>query len=182
VDWATTCIRLQRDPNDQAAWDALERLVRPMAHTRLRGRPADQIEDAIADMCSNVVLDIGSARGPETFKGFVLGKCMNVAKGVLRTSSRAGLPLDAVPEVPATEDREVNDRRYQVLDQCLELLPDRDRRAVELRYFQEARAEQIARELQVTEGNARRIVFNGVNRLRKCAQAAVGPLGVGLRG
>jgi RNA polymerase sigma factor (sigma-70 family) len=69
-----------------------------------------------------------------------------------------------------------------VLGNCLERLPERDRRAVELRYFQDARTEHIARELQVSPVNARRIVFNGVNRLRKCAQAAAGPFAAGLRG
>jgi RNA polymerase sigma factor (sigma-70 family) len=173
---------LQRDANDQAAWDALERLVRPWAYNRLRGRLPDLIEDAIADMCSSVVLDIQAARAPETFKGFVIGKCLNVVKGAVRTASRTSLPLDAVPEPPAAVGADVDDPRYLVLDRCLEGLPDRDRRAVELRYFAEARAEQIARELRVTEVNARRIVFNGVNRLRKCAQAAVGTLGSGMRG
>ena len=75
VDWATICTRLQHDPNDQGAWDALVVRVRPWAHTRLRGRAPDLIEDAVADMCASVVLDIDAARGPETFKGFVLGKC-----------------------------------------------------------------------------------------------------------
>ena len=75
-----------------------------------------------------------------------------------------------------------DDPRFAVLDACLERLPERDRRAVELRYFAKARAEQIAQELRVSEGNARRIVFNGVNRLRKCAQAAIGPLTTGFAG
>ena len=182
MDWATICTRLQRDPNDQGAWDALVVRVRPWAHTRLRGRPPELIEDAIADMCASVVLDIDAARGPDTFKGFVQGKCMNVMKGVIRTARGERVPLDALPELPATGSPEPDDPRFVVLDRCLEGLPERDRRAVEMRYFAEAHAEQIAKELRVSEGNARRIVFNGVNRLRKCAQAAVGPLSSGMRG
>lgn len=182
VDWATICTRLQRDANDQGAWDALVLRVRPLAYARLRGRAPDLIEDAVADMCASVVLDIDAARGPETFKGFVLGKCLNVVKGAIRTARGERVPLDAVSELPATGSLEPDDPRFVVLDRCLEGLPERDRRAVELRYFAEAHAEQIARELRVSEGNARRIVFNGVNRLRKCAQAAVGPLSTGMRG
>jgi RNA polymerase sigma factor (sigma-70 family) len=182
VDWATICTRLQLDTNDHAAWDALVVRVRSLAHKQLRGRDPDLIEDAIADMCASVVLDIESARGPDTFKGFVIGKCLNVMKGAIRTASRERVPLDDLPELPAAGSLDADDPRFVVLDRCLEGLPDRDRRAVELRYYAEARAEQIARELRVTEGNARRIVFNGVNRLRKCAQAAVGPLSSGMRG
>ncbi len=182
MDWATICTRLQRDANDQAAWDALVVRVRPLAQGKLRGRNPDLIEDAIADMCTSVVLDIDAARGPDTFRGFVLGKCLNVVKGAIRVASRERVPLDDLPELPATASADADDPRFVVLDRCLEGLPDRDRRAVELRYFEEARSEQIAAELRVSEGNARRIVFNGVNRLRKCAQAAVGPLSAGMRG
>lgn len=182
MDWATICTRLRHDANDQAAWDALVIRVRPIALAKLRGRNPDLIEDAIADACASVVLDIDAARGPDTFRGFVIGKWLNVAKGAIRTAGHERVPLDAVPELPAIGSLDADDPRFVVLDRCMEGLPDRDRRAVELRYFAEAPSEQIAAELRVSAGNARRIVFNGVNRLRKCAQAAVGPLSSGMRG
>lgn len=182
VDWATICTRLRCDANDRAAWDALEGRVRAWAFDRLRGLGSEIVEDAIADMCASVVLDIAAARGPETFRGFVLGKCLNVAKGAFRLAEVERVSLDRAVELAASPSATADDPRFAVLDHCLERLPERDRRAVELRYFAKARAEQIARELRVSEGNARRIVFNGVNRLRKCAQAAVGPLTTGPRG
>lgn len=182
MEWATICTRLRGDANDQAAWDALEERVRAMARERLAGLGQELIEDAIADTCASVVLDLPSARGPETFRGFVLGKYLNVQKGVLRLASLTRGSLDQVDDLSAAPLGDPDDPRYQVLDRCLERLPTRDRRAVELRYFEEAHASRIARELSVSEVNARRIVFNGVNRLRKCAQASVGPLTAGLRG
>ena len=182
MDWATICTRLRFDSNDQAAWDALEARVRAWAFGRLRGLSAEIVEDAIADMCASVVMDLPTARGPDTFKGFVLGKCLNVAKGAVRLAELERVSLDRAVELAETPAETADDPRFAVLDHCLERLPERDRRAVELRYFAKARAEQIARELRVSEGNARRIVFNGVNRLRKCAQAAVGPLSSGMRG
>jgi DNA-directed RNA polymerase specialized sigma24 family protein len=126
-------------------------------------------------------MDLPAARGPDTFRGFVLGKCLNVAKGAFRLAELERVSLDRAVELAASPSATADDPRFAVLDDCLERLPDRDRRAVELRYFAKARAEQIAQELRVSEGNARRIVFNGVNRLRKCAQAAVGPLTAGPR-
>ena len=182
MDWATICTRLRVDSNDQAAWDALEARVRIWAFGRLRGLGSEIVEDAIADMCASVVLDLPAARGPDTFRGFVLGKCLNVAKGAVRLAELERVFLDRAVELADVSSAEGDDPRFAVLDACLERLPDRDRRAVELRYFAKARAEQIARELRVSEVNARRIVFNGVNRLRKCAQAAVGPLTAGPRG
>ena len=182
MEWATICTRLRVDPNDQAAWAALETRVRAWAFARLRGLDSEIVEDAIADTCASVVLDLPAARGPDTFRGFVLGKCLNVAKGAYRLAEHERISLDRAGEVADAPSASADDPRFAVLDACLERLPDRDRRAVELRYFAKAGAEQIARELRVSEGNARRIVFNGVNRLRKCAQAAVGTLTVGPRG
>lgn len=182
MDWATICMRLRADPNDRAAWDALDARVRAWAHDHLRGMRSEIVEDAVADMCASVVLDLPAARGPETFRGFVLGKCLNVKKGAVRQTERDRVPLALVGEIPDLASVEEDDPRYRVLDRCLERLPERDRRAVELRYFAKARTEQIAYELRVSETNARRIVFNGVNRLRKCAQAAVGPMTAGPRG
>jgi RNA polymerase sigma factor (sigma-70 family) len=182
VDWATICTRLLDDANDQAAWAALEARVRVWAFERLRDLGSEAVEDAVADMCTSVVLDLAAARGPETFRGFVLGKCLNVAKGAVRLAAYERVPLDRVVDLANASQLSDDDPRFAVLDACLERLPERDRRAVELRFYAEARAEQIALELRVSAGNARRIVFNGVNRLRKCAQAAVGPLASGRRG
>lgn len=182
MDWATICTRLRFDSNDRDAWDALEARVRIWAFGRLRGLGSEIVEDAIADMCASVVMDLPTARGPDTFKGFVMGKCLNVAKGAYRLAAVERVSLDRAIELPDASSETADDPRFAVLDACLERLPERDRRAVELRYFAKARAEQIARELRVSEGNARRIVFNGVNRLRKCAQAAVGTLTTGRRG
>jgi RNA polymerase sigma factor (sigma-70 family) len=182
VDWATICMRLRLDANDRAAWEALDARVRSWAYERLRGLRPEILEDAVADMCSSVVMDLPAARGPDTFRGFVIGKCLNVAKGAVRLAERQRVPLDQVLDLPSRASAEHDDPRFQVLDRCLEGLPDRELRAVELRYYADARTDQIARELRVTEGNARRIIFNGVNRLRKCAQAAVGPLTAGSRG
>jgi RNA polymerase sigma factor (sigma-70 family) len=182
VDWATICMRLRLDANDQAAWEALDARVRTWASDRLRGLRPEILDDAVADMCSSVVMDLPSARGPDTFRGFVLGKCLNVARGAVRLAERQRVPLEQALELPARTVADADDPRFQVIDRCLQGLPDRELRAVELRYFAEAHTDQIARELGVSEGNARRIVFNGLNRLRKCARSAVSPLMSGSRG
>lgn len=179
MDWPTIYTRLQADPNDQPAWEALTLRVRARAVGELGLLGEDAVEDAVADTCTSVVLDLASARGAATFKGFVLGKYLNARKAAIKLASLRRASLDEAVDLPSPPERDGDDPRYLVLDRCLERLPERDRRAVELRYFAEARAEQIAWELGVSEGNARRIVFNGVNRLRKCAQAAVGPLAAG---
>src|SRR5689334_1644661 len=144
-------MRLRLDANDQAAWEALDARVRTWAADRLRGLRPEILEDAVADMCSSVVMDLPSARGPDTFRGFVLGKCLNVARGAVRLAERQRVPLDQALELPAHTISDADDPRLQVIDRCLEGLPDRELRAVELRYFSEARTDQIARELGGSE-------------------------------
>jgi RNA polymerase sigma factor (sigma-70 family) len=58
-----------------------------------------------------------------------------------------------------------------LLSQCLGTLPQRERRAVELRFFQQASLAEMATALGVPEGNARRIVLNGLALLRRCMEA-----------
>jgi RNA polymerase sigma factor (sigma-70 family) len=182
VEWSAICTRLRADPNDQMAWDALSAYVRALARARLLARGEDIVEDVVADTCAAVVLDLDAAHGPATFRGFVIGKLLNAMKAAIRLAADRRASLDLAADLPSVTTSDAFDARLLVLDRCLEGLPERDRRAVELRYFQQARAEHIARELQVSAVNARRIVFNGVNRLRRCAQAAVGASAAGSRG
>jgi RNA polymerase sigma factor (sigma-70 family) len=182
VDWATICTRISTNPNDADAWNALEVRIRVWALGHLGDLQGEFVEDAIADMCSSVVLDVSSARGPETFRGFVLGKCLNVAKGARRRVVPGRTPLDVGMPLAGTPSTDAEDARYRVLDDCLARLPERHRRAVELRYYADAGAEQIARDLGVTTVNARQIVFTGLTRLRRCAQAVVGRQPTSMRG
>lgn len=182
MDWATICTRISTNPNDPEAWDALEARIRFWAVGHLRDLHGEFVEDAIADMCSSVVLDMSAARGPETFRGFVLGKCLNVAKGARRRVVPGRTSIDEGLSIPGPPPSDAEDARFRVLDDCLQRLPDRHRRAVELRYYENAGAEQIARDLGVTTVNARQIVFTGLTRLRRCAQAVVGRQPTGIRG
>jgi RNA polymerase sigma factor (sigma-70 family) len=169
TDWAGLYRRLARDRNDQHGWDTLEASVRAWAQQDLWQRGWTVVDDAVAESCADVVLGLEKARGPETFAGFVRGQYLNVRRRVLQ---RLRLPVTSLPQLdpPALDDGVLDERRWRALDDCLAMLPTRDREAVRLRYFAQATAERIAAALGVRPGNARRIVFNGVARLRRCLQ------------
>ena len=183
MDWPEIYSRLRADRNDAAAWGELESRVRRWARATLGEHGPDLVEDAVADTCTRVVLDLDNARGSDTFGGFTKGKFLNARKAAVAWLRQPIVRLDEELELasPAADRPESRwDALYEILDRCLERLPRRDRLAVQLRYYEDAQAARIARELQVTEGNARRIVFNGVNRLRKCAQpSGLPPSGTG---
>jgi RNA polymerase sigma factor (sigma-70 family) len=172
VDWPEIYAGLRANRNDPLAWSALEARVRAWARPALGSHGPDLVEDAVADACTRAVLDLAAARGPDTFRGFVKGKFLNARKAAIAWVHQPVIRLDDALEPAAPDDDAglgATARLYEALDRCMETLPPRDRRAVELRYYEDAHAAAIARELDVTEGNARRIVFNGLNRLRRCA-------------
>lgn len=179
MEWPEIYARLRADRNDASAWTELEARVRRWARSTLGSHGPDLVEDAVADTCSRVVLDLADARGAETFGGFAKGKFLNARKTAIAWLREPKVPLDIDHELaaPITERsaESSHDGLYAAIDRCMERLPTRDRLAVTLRYYDDAHSARIALALGVSEGNARRIVFNGLTRLRKCAQAALAP-------
>src|SRR6266849_8629083 len=164
--------RLRRDSTDLLAYTALEQRVRVAARRDLQARGWHAAEDAIADTCAEVLLSLPKARGAETFAGFVYGHYLNARRRVLADIHRtaATFPIDEKVENTLVSPEPLPDTAgadLATLRSCLGLLPPRERRAVELRYLEGASALGISTELGVNEGNARRIVFNGLARLRR---------------
>ena len=174
MDWESLYLRLTRDCEDALAWRALERRVESWARAVFRGRGSSVVEDVVAETCASVALAIAGARGPETFSGFVYGHFLNVRRRALRavSSIQSSQSLEGVEIAAAAAADEPDPDAIALLHQALNYLPERERRAVTLRYFHELPSAGIAAELGVTSGNARRIVFNGLRRLRTHLRSA----------
>lgn len=169
LDWSEIYYRLADDPSDSLAWIGLSTWVSLWARKALGGWGAAAIEDAVADTCASIVHGFAKARGAETFSGFAYGQFLNVRQRLVRRRLVSVQPLDAIDVPDDVPDRPAPDE-IALLRKCLAELAQRERRAVELRYFEDAPADQIAATLGVTVVNARRIVFNGLAHLRACAQ------------
>jgi RNA polymerase sigma factor (sigma-70 family) len=167
MDWNEIYLRLTSDSNDRFAWEAVERRVEVWARAGLWMHGRHLIDDAVVDTCASIALGIDHARGAETFAGFAYGHFLNARRKLLRNRAVGTVTLDGV-DVAAPQVAEDLDAETLVrLKGALELLPRRERTAVVLRYFEELSAIQIAAHLGVTSGNARRILFNGLRRLRR---------------
>jgi RNA polymerase sigma-70 factor, ECF subfamily len=59
----------------------------------------------------------------------------------------------------------------QFLDQCVEELDGRARRAIQLRYAGNLRTAQIAREMEISDGAVRMLLSRARSLLRKCLEA-----------
>ncbi len=133
-------------------------------------------EDAAADTATAVILSFARARGADTFASFVYGQYLDVWRRILTDVKRHHVPIDeAIENRPAGSDPcgyPPPDQRA-ALRTCLLHLLARERRAVELRYLEEASSERIARDLGVTPENARRLVCTGLARLRRAMPGAL---------
>jgi RNA polymerase sigma factor (sigma-70 family) len=174
LPWEEIHRRLQRDRNDGVAWNSLVHCVRAWARRDLASRGEDAVEDAVADACAEVVLTHERARGPETFRGFVCGHYLSARRRVLHhLAGPPAVPLDGV-DPPSESTAEPDDPALAALPGCLGALPERERRAVQLRYLEDASAAAMAAILGVTENHARQIVFRGLAHLRRELAAALG--------
>jgi RNA polymerase sigma factor (sigma-70 family) len=168
MHWEEIYERLAADREDVQAWRALEQRVRAWARANLRGRGAHLIEEAVADVCASVAVAFDRAHGARTFHGFVLGHGLNVRRELLKTRRALIVGLDDLDIAAPEDDKDTFEPGdLDWLRRALHALPDRERRAVGLRYFEQASGAQIAQALGVSEVNARRIVFNGLRHLRQ---------------
>lgn len=168
MEWPELYGRLAKDPNDEAAHDSLNAKVAVWARRDLSDHTAEDREDVVAETCAMAVIKFSSARGSDTFLGFVKGQYLNARKRLLRGIRAHSLqhfdpPAPDLPG-PTREEREV-------LRECLAGLPERERQAVEMKYLREATHDQIARVLDISTQNARVILFRGLARLRHCVES-----------
>jgi RNA polymerase sigma factor (sigma-70 family) len=177
LTWQEIFSRLLIDKEDELAFRALQRRVTRWADRQLTTPVAvrELREDVVADACAASILGIEHAYGSETFSGFVFGQFLSARRRCLRFSRLETVPLEDVQLAVGLEQGPDVDE-LALLERCLLELPPRERQAVEMRYFGDASSTEIARALDVSETNARRIVFNGLKRLR-CSAHRVWPCG-----
>jgi RNA polymerase sigma factor (sigma-70 family) len=124
------------------------------------------IDDAVVDTCAGIALNLHAARGPATFAGFAYGHFLNARRRLLRVAIQANLSIEGIDVAAPLADDEPDADAITTLRHAVAALPTRERTAVTLRYFHDFSSARIAGELGVTSGNARRILFNGLRRLR----------------
>ena len=156
---------------------ALDRLV--SLHYEVVYRVAYRIlrdEDAAADATQSSFLrafhGISGFRGTAPFRSWLLAITRNQALGVLRARKRrsevgledAGFIPDGGPSPSRVTEDEAEQRK---INNLLADLPDKQRRAVFLRIFEDLSFREIGRRIGSSEGAARVNYHNGIGKLRK---------------
>lgn len=166
------------DPNLNALVEAHTGFVHALA---LRLAPAAGLAEDIAQQ----VLFEFLAKAPQwdlaqDLKPLLAGMTRMVARRCWREQTRA-MPehLRQLAEhirdlAAATEDTNWHgEEERQALRQCLETLPDKSKRLIELHYYLDLTSVAIARQLEVKADAVRRALFRLREQLRKCIQRAL---------
>lgn len=162
---------------DREAEAALCRRFGP--RVRLYGLRHFRDETAAADLAQQVMLmalehlRAGEVREPEQLASYIFGICRLVVLEQRRGSRRRQRLLDTYGDVlvPAAIAAPDPDRGRLVA--CLERLPERERTLLILTFFDDLRAEELARELDLSQANVRVIRHRALERLRRCVTEAV---------
>lgn len=133
-------------------------------------------EDAAADVAQDTFLKafrgLSSFRGDASFKTWLLTIAANEARGALRKMGRRReTALDGVGPVLSREDAadEIVERNQEAerIKSVLDELPEKQRRAVTLRIFEDLSFREIGNLIGSSEGAARVNYHHGIRRLRE---------------
>jgi RNA polymerase sigma-70 factor (ECF subfamily) len=138
-------------------------------------READQARELAQSVLLAVLLAVRNRRvaEPEHLDRFVLGTCRHLAarmrEHVARATPTELAELDVAVEVPEPVTVDL-----PALTRCLAALDARARLVVQLSFYEERSAEEIAERLGTTAGNARVLRHRAVARLRRCLDGGAG--------
>jgi RNA polymerase sigma-70 factor (ECF subfamily) len=158
------------------ARDAEAELCRRFApRIRLYGLKHLRTEERARDLVQSVLLVVIEALrarkidDPALVDRFVLGTCRHVAQRIRHADGRAEpkplADLDVAAVEPATETLD-----FPALLRCLARLDGRSQVVMQLSFFRERSADEIAAVLDTTAGNVRVVRHRAVVQLRHCLE------------
>jgi len=133
--------------------------------------PRTEVEDLTQEVFMRVFSRIGSLREAQALREFVIAVAVNTLKGELRRRwVRRNVFLSRDGSVPDIEARGADPETREALARCyaiLDKLRPRERAAFVLRYMEEQKFEEVAKELGVSLRTAKRLVTRSVERVSK---------------
>ncbi len=156
-----------------AAAEEAELCRRFAPRIRLYGLKHLRDEDRARDLVQSVLVAVleavraGRVEDPTRIDRFVLGTCRHLALSVRRRERRAE-PTDT-----SELDLSVLPEESDVLDtgallRCLAALDDRARTVLQLSFYRDQRAAEVAAALATTAGNVRVVRHRALAQLRRC--------------
>lgn len=165
-----------RDPETAAAAE-VELYRRFAPRVRLYGLRHLRDEDAARDLMQQVLLVAieklrgGAVRDMDMIGSFILGTSRMLATNLKRRERRRERLRETLFVQPAMAEDAGALVDLDRLDACLATLAERERMVVLLTFYSERPSPEIARTLNVSDGNVRVIRSRAIARLRACMDA-----------
>jgi RNA polymerase sigma-70 factor (ECF subfamily) len=136
-------------------------------------RSADLAEEATQETAIRFMRQLPGFRGESQLRTWSLGICLNVAREIRRWSAgkhaaRADVSeIDSADPSPSPESNAVRDEGIRSLRDMLIHLPERQREALVLRFFEEMSVEQTAEAMGCAPGTVKATVHQALRALRR---------------
>ena len=152
----------------------LEQLQDPwyrMSLTLLRDR--DLARDATQETALRFLRQLPGFRGDSQIKTWSLGICLNVAREIRRAARERPMAPGAEPELapadsgPLPEGAVEREEQTQLLHKILQSLPERQREAILLRFFEDLSIEQTAQTMRCAPGTVKATLHQALRTLRR---------------
>lgn len=161
-----------------ALWLTTQPVVSAFIHGMVHSRhDVDDLVQHVAVTCARKFRDFDADGGQRAFRSWAL----TIARfEVLRyykrqERERIGFSSDVLESIASEFDRraEAPDDRLMALKLCLEKLGDRSRQFIEMRYFRDMNADQIADRLVLSAGAVRIALYRTRQSLAECIRRSV---------
>jgi RNA polymerase sigma factor (sigma-70 family) len=173
---ADPSIRLWKSARDGDR-ESLELLLRQhqdLVYRFCRARlPSENLAiDATQETAMRMINHIASFRGSGKFSTWVLGIANNVCREFRRQDKKWTQPAeDAVNQLPAYESASPTDpsKDYESenLHHLIESLPDRQRTAIILRYFESLPLKEVAQIMEISVGTVKATLSQATKKLKQ---------------
>lgn len=133
-------------------------------------KDSDLAREATQESAYRLLKDLTKFKGQSSLKTWALGIALNVCREMRR---RRGLPSDW-PEPAGGIDPghlAANDEAVTALRHLLDELPERQRQAIILRFFEDLSVAETAQAMKCAEGTVKATVFQGLRWLKQRLKA-----------
>ena len=129
---------------------------------------ADAAAEATQEAAMRLLRDIGRFRGKSQFRTWAIGILLNVVRERRRVERRpADRPISAQRTHEAADAMAEQNEQQQILRDLLADLPERQREALVLRFFEDLSIDQAAQVMNCAAGTVKATVHQALRSLRQ---------------
>lgn len=130
---------------------------------------ADDAREAVQEAAARLLRDLPKFRGDSSLRTWAIGIVINVSREMRRRPRRLVPMLEQEPpaHAPGPDGRAEQSEQESRLRQMLDHLPERQREAVLLRFFEDMSVDETAKAMQCAEGTVKATVFQALRALKR---------------